>query len=77
MLEINRLYRTIGHREQRLTRPQNPGPASNPCSENSNPENSEPGLPQKTPRPLNPYVGGELLLLAAHVICYRYKKRTQ
>jgi hypothetical protein len=71
MVEINRLYRIIGRCEQQLARLQNPEPAST-----SNPENSEPASKlEKTPRLLNPYVGGALLLLAGLVLYYSYKRR--
>jgi hypothetical protein len=61
MLEINRLYRIIGRCEQQLARLQNPEPAS----------------PGKTPRLLDPYAGGALLLLAVLVLYESYKRRTQ
>jgi hypothetical protein len=71
MVEINRLYRIIGHCEQQLARLQNPEPAAA-----ANSENPRPALPVKASRLLNPYVGGGLLFLAVLVL-YSYRRRTQ
>ena len=72
MVEINRLYRIIGHCEQQLARLQNPEPAAA-----ANSDSAEPAAPEKARRLLNPYMGGGLLFLAVLVLYYSYKRRTQ
>ena len=72
MLEINRLYRIIGRCERQLAQLQNPEPASTPDT-----ESPEPAPPARTPRLLNPYTGGALLLLACLVLYASYRSRTR
>ena len=72
MVEINRLYRIIGHCEQQLARLQNPEPVAA-----ANSDSAEPASPEKARRLLNPYMGGGLLFLAVLVLYYSYKRRTQ
>jgi hypothetical protein len=69
MLEINRLYRTIGKCESQLYPAPKPDANSDSASDTS-------GAPEKRRRLLNPYIGAPAIILLGLLLIAIYKRRS-
>jgi hypothetical protein len=69
MVEINRLYRTIGKCESQLYPAPKPDAGSDSASDTS-------GAPEKRGRLLNPYIGAPAIILLGLLLLAIYKRRS-